>query len=350
MPGALAKSMKDNFVHCRIAGLKTAIACIKLIDVQQLATKIIPQVAILLLDKHNDVRAYSLSLMDASMERMRSYNEHLLQSSKEASSKDDERRASVGGGIAAPTSGGGGGATSGAGGGAGGNNANGLLGSPMLESWTSWGIQGISKTLDMDAGNGPDKRIGEISVHSAVATPQPAKSKSSSSTAAAIDSSSNHNNLDDSEHFFEARSFPAEKTSTAAATAAGSWGDDDLDSALRFDDDDMGLDDSNNGFGGGSTPRGVSGKQMSSVPGGGATGTLGGTSSTHSSTSTLGIPSSASIPKVSSFGSDGSSHTGSAATTAPKIPAGMTSSSKKKAEKVAVKKLEFSKEEDWEDF
>lgn len=341
--------MKDNFVHCRIAGLKTAIACIKLIDVQQLATKIIPQVAILLLDKHNDVRSYSLSLMDVSMERMRAYNEHLLQSSKEASSKDDERRTSVGGGSGTAAAGAGG-AAGGSATTVGGNNANGILGSPMLESWTSWGIQGISKTLDMDVGNGPDKRIGEINVHSAAATPQPVKSKSSSSTAAAIDTAGNSNNLDDSEHFFEAQSFPAEKTTAGASAAAGSWGDDDLDSALRFDDDDMGLDDSNSGFGGGSTPRGATSKHMSSATGGGATGTLGGTSSTHSSTSTLGMVSSATIPKVSSFGSEGSSYTGTAATNAPKIPAGMTSSSKKKAEKVAVKKLEFSKEDDWEDF
>lgn len=344
--------MKDNFVHCRIAGLKTAIACVKLMDVQQLATKIIPQVAILLLDKHNDVRTYSLTLMDASMERMRAYHEHLLQSTKDTPSKEEERRSSVSGATEAASSG----ASS-----ASGSN---VLSSPMIESWTSWGIQGISKTLDMDVGgtSGVEKRIGEINISNTpnagkkLSTQAPAVTANSRSTKNSfgdeddnVASRNNDNGLDDSEHFFEARSFPPSKSGASNGDGAGvnSWGDDDLDSALRFDDDDMGLDDSGNGSFGQHTPgaktKPSTSTASSNASGGGLLGSLGAPSSTHSSSSNFG---SNTVPKVNSFGSDISSQGASS-----KVPAGITSTtSKKKVEKAAVKKLEFNKEDDWEDF
>ena len=41
---ALCKALKDPFLHCRSAGLRAAAACLALIDVPQLATKLLPQV------------------------------------------------------------------------------------------------------------------------------------------------------------------------------------------------------------------------------------------------------------------------------------------------------------------
>jgi SCY1-like protein 1 len=344
LPTALAKSMKDNFVHCRIAGLKTAIASIKLIDVQQLATKIIPQVAILLLDKNSDVRNYSLSLMDASMERMRTYHDHLLQSAKENSAKDEERSAASGGAASTSAN------TSGAAGGASSN----ILGSPMLESWTTWGIQGISKTLDMDGSSGMEKRIGEINISTPGAGEKnlkmqqpgggPGTSAVGRGNSNSIGDEFDSHNLDDSQHYFEARSYPTKGHESSAS--AGAWGDDDLDSALRFDDDESFYDNSS---GTGNRTPGAGTKST----GGGIVGALGGVSSTHSSSNNFS--SSVGIPKVSSFGSDisiggaGKISSGIAATSSNNT-APVSSSKRKTAEKVAVKKLEFSKDDDWEDF
>lgn len=47
---SFVKSMRDNFMHCRVAGLKAAIASLSLLDHPQLTNKVMPQV-ILVLDE-----------------------------------------------------------------------------------------------------------------------------------------------------------------------------------------------------------------------------------------------------------------------------------------------------------
>eukprot|EP00428_Durinskia_dybowskii_P062733 CAMPEP_0170366082 /NCGR_PEP_ID=MMETSP0117_2-20130122/6235_1 /TAXON_ID=400756 /ORGANISM="Durinskia baltica, Strain CSIRO CS-38" /LENGTH=724 /DNA_ID=CAMNT_0010620661 /DNA_START=444 /DNA_END=2618 /DNA_ORIENTATION=- len=86
--GAFQKAMKDNFLHCRVAGLRTSNACVKLLDVAQTATKIIPQASILLLDKSAEVRSLALTLIDSCLELMRGHHQSLV----------DKARAEAGGG------------------------------------------------------------------------------------------------------------------------------------------------------------------------------------------------------------------------------------------------------------
>ena len=68
---SFAKSMRDNFVHCRVAGLKAATACLNLLDLNQLTTKLMPQVCSLLLDRSNEVRELSLKFLELSTKLMR---------------------------------------------------------------------------------------------------------------------------------------------------------------------------------------------------------------------------------------------------------------------------------------
>lgn len=75
---SFSKAMKDNFLHCRIAGLKASAACIKLMDLPQLTTKVLPQAAILVLDKSNDVRSLSISLLEACTDCLKLHHQSLL--------------------------------------------------------------------------------------------------------------------------------------------------------------------------------------------------------------------------------------------------------------------------------
>jgi SCY1-like protein 1 len=121
---ALIKAMKDNFVHCRIAGLKTSIACLKFIDPVQLATKMMPQTSILLLDRSTDVRNLALSVIDASVLRMKYHHEHMIEEAKLQKEVEQDKKPVVGG-------------------------------SQDPNSWSSWSgsvLQGLSKT----AGDGTD--------------------------------------------------------------------------------------------------------------------------------------------------------------------------------------------------
>jgi hypothetical protein len=68
----------------RIAGLKTALASIKLLETTQIATKIIPQCSMLVLDKSTEVRNLALTLMDGSIARLRDYHESMIEAEREA--------------------------------------------------------------------------------------------------------------------------------------------------------------------------------------------------------------------------------------------------------------------------
>lgn len=133
------KAMKDNFTHCRIAGLKTSVACVKFFDLGQVTTKIIPQASIMLTDKSAEVRTLSLSLMDACLTRLRRNHERLIALAKEQqnqkqgstdslSTLDTLKRDTSASSLPDATA-----------------TADGS----SLSSWTSWSmIQGISKTLE----------------------------------------------------------------------------------------------------------------------------------------------------------------------------------------------------------
>ena len=74
---AFQKAMKDNFLHCRVAGLRTSNACVKLLDIAQIATKIVPQASILLLDKSTEVRSLALTLVESCLEALRANHESM---------------------------------------------------------------------------------------------------------------------------------------------------------------------------------------------------------------------------------------------------------------------------------
>mmetsp|Transcript_3639 Transcript_3639/g.4984 ORF Transcript_3639/g.4984 Transcript_3639/m.4984 type:complete len:813 (+) Transcript_3639:41-2479(+) len=79
---AFSKAMKDTFLHCRLAGLKTSAACVKLLDLPQLASKILPQAALLALDKSADLRELALQLLEAGTDQLRAA--HKLTSARAA--------------------------------------------------------------------------------------------------------------------------------------------------------------------------------------------------------------------------------------------------------------------------
>lgn len=100
---AFQKAMKDNFMHCRVAGLRTSNACVKLLDVTQMASKIIPQASILLLDKSAEVRSLSLTLIESCLEVLRANHEQMsLKARAEGGNSSSSSSASSGGGVGTP--------------------------------------------------------------------------------------------------------------------------------------------------------------------------------------------------------------------------------------------------------
>ena len=163
---AFAKAMRDPFVHCRLAGLKAALACIELLDVPQLTGKIMPQACTLLVDRSGDVREMSLNLLDASTAILRRHHEKTVQSDKAAAA---------------------------AGAGAGGGNGSGPDGgdrSGSSASWTSWVSDGLSKTIEKATDSVPDARRPAPADPVVAATSSSAKSSSSSSSSSSSTSSS----------------------------------------------------------------------------------------------------------------------------------------------------------------
>ena len=79
---SFVKSMRDNFVHCRVAGLKAATACLNILDLNQLTTKLMPQVCSLLLDRSNEIRELSLKFLEQSTKLMRDNHDVLSETEK----------------------------------------------------------------------------------------------------------------------------------------------------------------------------------------------------------------------------------------------------------------------------
>ena len=215
---AFAKAMRDPFVHCRLAGLKATIACVKVLDLQQLTSKIMPQACLLLLDRSSDVREKSLELLNDCSVLLRIYHQKTL-NTDDLAAKATEQLGSGQNNSSSSRGGGGVGSNADAGGASG--NA----------SWTSWVSDSITKTIEKVATTANDDGSMEISKVSSSSCTEDAgpkvKSGSGTDTSAGAarkiesrTSSSSNVSLE-----LEA-SFMGNSTPRAAEEG---WGDDDWD-------------------------------------------------------------------------------------------------------------------------
>lgn len=120
---AFTKSMRDNFVHCRVAGLRATTSSMSFFDNQQIATKLVPQASCMLLDSSADVRELALTLIDSAMTIMRQFHQQAKDDAIAKASKNALERTMT---DKTDTS-----------------SAN---------SWTSWAVGGITKTVEKAAG------------------------------------------------------------------------------------------------------------------------------------------------------------------------------------------------------
>ncbi|KIY53084.1 ARM repeat-containing protein [Fistulina hepatica ATCC 64428] len=67
---AFSRALKDSFEHCRVAALMAIIATIDCFDVEELATKVIPNMSFALLDKEKIVRDQAFQAMGVLMKRI----------------------------------------------------------------------------------------------------------------------------------------------------------------------------------------------------------------------------------------------------------------------------------------
>jgi hypothetical protein len=81
---SFAKAMRDGFVHCRVAGLKAAIACLTLVDHGQLTSKVLPQACSLMLDRSAEVRELAMKLLDQGVALMKQQHKKLCAAEKKA--------------------------------------------------------------------------------------------------------------------------------------------------------------------------------------------------------------------------------------------------------------------------
>ena len=72
---SFTKSMRDNFVHCRVAGLKASTSSLSYFDNQQIATKLLPQASCMLLDSSADVRELAIVLIESAMTVMKQFHQ-----------------------------------------------------------------------------------------------------------------------------------------------------------------------------------------------------------------------------------------------------------------------------------
>jgi SCY1-like protein 1 len=84
-PG-FARAMKDPFVHCRIAGLKSTLSCLSIIEKPLFATKMLPQVCALTVDGNSTVRELAIKVMEESLLGLKDLNSEMKsqQAAKEA--------------------------------------------------------------------------------------------------------------------------------------------------------------------------------------------------------------------------------------------------------------------------
>lgn len=147
---AFQKAMKDNFMHCRVAGLRTSNACVKLLDVTQMASKLIPQASILLLDKSAEVRSLSLTLIESCLEVLRANHEQMCAKTRaeggSINTGNTPSKASYGDSSPSTPSSSAKRAVSSMGAT---ESAGSTAPDPSASSWSSWSVlQGISKSIE----------------------------------------------------------------------------------------------------------------------------------------------------------------------------------------------------------
>ncbi|KAL1942784.1 hypothetical protein VTO73DRAFT_5024 [Trametes versicolor] len=67
---AFARALKDPFVHARVAGLMAFMATIECFDVEEMATKVIPNIAFTMIDKEKLVRDQAFKAMELFMKKV----------------------------------------------------------------------------------------------------------------------------------------------------------------------------------------------------------------------------------------------------------------------------------------
>ncbi len=148
-----------------MAGLKTSTACVRLLDVVQISTKILPQACLLLLDKAFEVRTHALLLVDACMEIMR---ENHAAMGRAGDSKTDLAHTGT-------------------------SSSSGTAAESAAQTdggWSSWSVlQGLSKTLETAT-------IATNQTASPAITKQPAIAAPLSSPPGSSKLTSNHSSFD----------------------------------------------------------------------------------------------------------------------------------------------------------
>ena len=115
---AFSKAMRDNFVPCRISGLKAATTCITVLDHAQLVSKVLPAACILIMDRSGEVRELAFAFIEQSVRILRENHEKQLRADRENAEKQT------------------------------GNNSPQKGVQPQSGGWTSWAVDGISKTIE----------------------------------------------------------------------------------------------------------------------------------------------------------------------------------------------------------
>jgi SCY1-like protein 1 len=253
------KAMRDNFMHCRVAGLRAAQACISLIDPAQLSGKIMPQVCSLLLDRSSEIRELSLNFMNSAVQVMRTKHNALVSSEKAAEKLSEKSRPSNEKSLSSSSS-----SNNDCGnqgvvrGGGGGENSS---------SWSSWAVDGLAKTLVSAASESPNNPKSTSNsdpnlyiYNTSVSTPKtskneykannvssPSLSRDRNMSMLSIESTGDGDAWDmdgdwDMDENNKGQESPATKKVSSLLNmdvsddvGGGDWGDDDFD--LGFDDD-----------------------------------------------------------------------------------------------------------------
>lgn len=143
LASVFGKAMRDNFMHCRVAGLRASQACISMIDPAQLSTKIMPQVCGLLLDRSSEIRELSLNFMNSAVQVMRTKQNELCASEKAAEKLAEKSRPNHEKLSSSSSSNNN-------------NRGNNGGGGENSSSWSSWAVDGLAKTLVSAASESPN--------------------------------------------------------------------------------------------------------------------------------------------------------------------------------------------------
>jgi hypothetical protein len=237
------KAMRDNFMHCRVAGLRAAVACLSLIEPAQLSKSLMPQLCILLLDRHVDVRELALQLLESCLPLMKTEMRRLTELEQAAKARGEHSNADGDGRGAGQSS------TSG-GGGSGGNDS-------ATSSFLSWAVDGLAKAaITASVGADAAKPAGSNSAE----IPKPITSASSSSSSSSSASSSygqlatsspaRSSYAPSSSLSSSAKAPPAPKSVALPMSSADDFDDWDDNAGNEVDidipDEDLVMDDDNN--------------------------------------------------------------------------------------------------------